>query len=135
MKIAVACDGLAIAPHAASCSSFTCYTINSGVIVSCSNVPNLGLSPRERAQFLRDMGVDALLARQFSDEGLAALGGTGIEPILTGATTPREAVEAHLRATLMGDTGIAGESIQDEPLDDLDDAFARIEFKLVAQAV
>ena len=135
MKIAVACDGLAIAPQAASCTSFTCYTINAGIIAGCSNVPNLGLTPRERAQFLSEMGVSALIARHFSPEGIEALVSAGIEPIDTRCATPRDAVDAYLRDTLMGGTGITGETIQDEPLDDLDDAFARIEFKLVAQAV
>ena len=135
MKIAVACDGLAIAPQAANCASFTCYTINAGIIASCSNVPNLTLSPKERAQFLSEMGVNALIARRFSPEGLEALAAAGIEPICSRSVTPRDAVDVYLRDTLMGGTGITGETIQDEPLDDLDDAFARIEFKLVAQAV
>ena len=63
MKIAVACDGLDIAAAAATCSSFACYTTQSGVVTGCSNVPNMGLTPRERASILQQMGVDALIAR------------------------------------------------------------------------
>lgn len=79
MKIAVACDGLDIAAAAATCSSFACYTTQSGVVTGCSNVPNMGLTPRERASILQQMGVDALIARQFTPEGLAALDEAGIE--------------------------------------------------------
>ena len=78
MKIAVACDGLDIAVTAATCSSFACYTAQSGVVTGCSNVPNMGITPRERASILQQMGVDALIARQFSPEGLARGGGGSV---------------------------------------------------------
>ena len=122
MKIAVACDGLDIAVTAATCSSFACYTAQSGVVTGCSNVPNMGITPRERASILQQMGVDALIARQFSPEGLA------------NAASPREAADLYLYRTLMGEEGLSEKSIKEEPLGELDDAFARIELKLVAQS-
>ena len=88
MKIAVACDGLDIAAAAATCSSFACYTTQSGVVTGCSNVPNMGLTPRERASILQQMGVDALIARQFTPEGLAALDEAGIEAVISNARPP-----------------------------------------------
>lgn len=42
--------------------------------------------------------------------------------------------KAYLHATLMGEAGLAGACASAEPLDELDDAFARIEYKLVAQS-
>ena len=126
MKIAVACDGLDIAVTAATCSSFACYTAQSGVVTGCSNVPNMGITPRER--------VDALIARQFSPEGLAALDEAGIEAVLSNAASPREAADLYLYRTLMGEEGLSEKSIKEEPLGELDDAFARIELKLVAQS-
>ncbi|MEC4272567.1 NifB/NifX family molybdenum-iron cluster-binding protein [Adlercreutzia sp. R25] len=135
MKIAVACDGLVIASQAATCSSFTCYGVENGVITSCSNVPNMGLTPHERASILKQMGVDALIAHQFTPEGLAALDEIGIEPVLFGDSTPREAADAYLNRTLMGDEGLSEKSIKEEPFGEIDDAFARIELRLVAQAV
>ena len=39
-----------------------------------------------------------------------------------------------LHATLMGETGLEDACASAEPLDELDDAFARIEYKLVAQS-
>ena len=131
MKIAVACDGLDIAVTAATCSSFACYTAQSGVVTGCSNVP---ITPRERASILQQMGVDALIARQFSPEGLAALDEAGIEAVLSNAASPREAADLYLYRTLMGEEGLSEKSIKEEPLGELDDAFARIELKLVAQS-
>ena len=87
MKIAVACDGLDIAVTAATCSSFACYTAQSGV-----------------------------------------------EAVLSNAASPREAADLYLYRTLMGEEGLSEKSIKEEPLGELDDAFARIELKLVAQS-
>ena len=39
-----------------------------------------------------------------------------------------------LYRTLMGEEGLSEKSIKEEPLGELDDAFARIELKLVAQS-
>ena len=47
---------------------------------------------------------------------------------------PKEAADAYLHATLMGETGLEDACSSAEPLDELDDAFARIEYKLVAQS-
>ena len=114
MKIAVACDGLDIAVTAATCSSFACYTAQSGVVTGCSNVPNMGITPRERASILQQMGVDALIARQFSPEGLAALDEAGIEAVLSNAASPREAADLYLYRTLMGEEGLSEKSIKEE---------------------
>ncbi len=112
MKIAVACDGLDIAAAAATCSSFACYTTQSGVVTGCSNVPNMGLTPRERASILQQMGVDALIARQFTPEGLAALDEAGIEAVISNAASPREAADLYLYRTLMGEEGLSEKSIK-----------------------
>ncbi|MCI8425274.1 MAG: dinitrogenase iron-molybdenum cofactor biosynthesis protein [Adlercreutzia sp.] len=134
MRIAVACDGLEIAPHAATCTSFACYAIEAGVICGCSNVPNMALTAKERANTLKQMDVTTLLAQTFSPEGLTALAECGIEAVPTTDASPRDAVNAFLHATLMGDDGLTVESLDAEPLDDIDDAFAKIEYKLVAQS-
>lgn len=134
MKIAVACDGLNIAAKAATCTSFACYTIEAGVVTGCSNVPNMALTASERAAIMQQMGVSTLLAHTFSEEGLAALADASIDAIATEMASPREAVDAYLHVTLMGDDGLTEQSLQEEPYDDIDDAFTKIELKLVAQS-
>ncbi|MFR7494584.1 MAG: hypothetical protein ACLUVF_07905, partial [Adlercreutzia sp.] len=67
-------------------------------------------------------------------EGLAALDEAGIEAVLSNAASPREAADLYLYRTLMGEEGLSEKSIKEEPLGELDDAFARIELKLVAQS-
>ena len=99
MKIAVACDGLLVAPLTSRCESFTCYAVEHGIIAGCCNVPNMGVTIQESIDILKKM-----------------------------------AAESYLHATLMGETGLTGACEASEPLDELDDAFARIEYRLVARS-
>ena len=62
------------------------------------------------------------------------LAAAGIEPVALGLPSPKEVAEAYLHATLMGETDLVAACASSEPLDELDDAFARIEYKLVAQS-
>ena len=125
MRIAVACDGLSVAPHAAGCASFTCYSVNHGIISGCCNVPNMGITIFESVETLKQMDTDELIA---------VLAAAGIEPVALGLPSPKEVAEAYLHATLMGETDLVAACASSEPLDELDDAFARIEYKLVAQS-
>lgn len=134
MRIAVACDGLSVAPHAAGCASFTCYSVNHGIISGCCNVPNMGITIFESVETLKQMDTDVLIAGSFDDELIAVLAGAGIEPVALGLPSPKEVAEAYLHATLMGETDLVAACASSEPLDELDDAFARIEYKLVAQS-
>ena len=126
MKIAVACDGLDIAVTAATCSSFACYTAQSGVVTGCSNVPNMGITPRERASILQQMGVDALIARQFSPEGLAALDEAGIgAAVAFQRRLSRARADGSVFTARSWEEGLS-EGIK-KALGELDDAFARID--------
>lgn len=134
MRIAVACDGLNVAAQAAGCASFTCYAVNHGIISGCCNVPNMGITIFESVDTLRQMGTDVLIAGSFDAEFTAALAEAGIEPVALALPSPKEVAETYLHNTLMGDAGLTEASLREEPLDEIDDAFARIEFKLVAQS-
>ncbi len=70
----------------------------------------------------------------FDEDIRAALAAAGIEPAVTALAAPKEAADAYLHATLMGETGLEDACASAEPLDELDDAFARIEYKLVARS-
>ena len=134
MKIAVACDGLLVAPLTSRCESFTCYAVEHGIIAGCCNVPNMGVTIQESIDILKKMDADVLIARSFGTELDAALEAAGIDRVTLDEESPRLAAESYLHATLMGETGLTGACEASEPLDELDDAFARIEYKLVARS-
>lgn len=134
MRIAVACDGLNVAPLTSRCESFTCYTVDHGIITSCCNVPNMGVTVQESIDILKQIDVDVLIAQSFGAELDQALDAANIDRSVTGELSPQEAAASYLHATLMGEAGLAGACISAEPLDELDDAFARIECRLVAKS-
>lgn len=133
MRIAVACKGLAVAPQASLCSNFTCYSVTNGVISGCCNVPNMGTTVAECVDTLRAMGINVLIAGTLSPELGTALAAAGIEYLCAVSDVPFEAAQSYLQMTLLGDESLANAAREDGPLDEMDDLFARIEFKLLAQ--
>lgn len=132
MKIAVACDGLDVAPRACRCSSFTCYTVTNGIISGCCNVPNMGITLKECVDTLIQMNINVLIAGMLNEDLGCELEAAGIEYVLSSAPTPAEAAQSYLHRTLLGEETLAAAYRDDGPLDELDDLFARIECKLVA---
>lgn len=131
MKIAVACDGLEVAPQASRCSSFACYTVTNGIISGCSNVPNMGITLKECVDTLVQMNINVLIAGMLSDDLGRELEAAGIEYVLSSASLPSEAAQSYLHRTLLGEETLAEAYQDDGPLDELDDLFARIERNLV----
>ncbi len=103
MRIAVASEGLNVSPYFGQCSSFTCYTIDRGMIVECQNTPNPRLPLRQLASMLGDLDVRVLIAGCVEREAADALGIEGIEVIPNASGTARKAAEAYLARTLAGD--------------------------------
>ena len=100
MRIAVASEGLNVSPYF---GSFTCYTIDRGMIVECQNTPNPRLPLRQLASMLGDLDVRVLIAGCVEREAADALGIEGIEVIPNASGTARKAAEAYLARTLAGD--------------------------------
>ncbi|OUO90883.1 dinitrogenase iron-molybdenum cofactor biosynthesis protein [Gordonibacter sp. An230] len=109
MRIAVASEGLNVSPHFGQCASFTCYTIDRGMIVECQNTPNPRLPPRQLASMLGDLDVRVLVAGCVERDALDALGAEGIEVVPCASGTARGAAEAYLARTLAGDGEWHGE--------------------------
>ena len=57
MRIAVACQGLDVAPRFARSSSFMCYRVDRGMFADCQNMPNLSFPPAQLAPVLKDLDV------------------------------------------------------------------------------
>ena len=61
MRIAVASEGLEVAPRFRQCASYMCYRVDRGIIVECQNLPNPGLAAPKLVALLVEMGVDTLI--------------------------------------------------------------------------
>lgn len=103
MRIAVASEGLDVSPRFGRCASFTCYTIEYGIITECQNMPNLFQGARQAAAALRELRVSVLIASAMDRDERAAMNEFGIEVEPGRSGSARAAAEAYLALTLAGD--------------------------------
>ena len=91
MRIAVASEGLEVAPRFRQCASYMCYRVDRGIIVECQNLPN----PVE-------MGVDTLIVGAIDYDVANVFCHAGIEVRAGAHGSAREVVQAYLTRTLTG---------------------------------
>ena len=132
MKIAVACVGLSVAPHAAQCESFMCYTIEKGVVKDCRNLPNMGITSAEAVKLVRNAGFDVLISGGIDMDTASALCRAGVEVVAGVEGSAREVMDAYLCKTLMGVTELCDAHREEhDPEDqDVEDAFAKMALSL-----
>ena len=128
MKIAVACLGLGVAPHAAQCESFMCYTVDRGVIRDCRNLPNMGITSAEAVSLITGLGFDVLISGGVDMDTANELCRCGVEVVAGVTGTAREVAEAYVSRTLMGAVELCHAHGEDhDPEDqDVEDAFAKM---------
>ena len=102
MRIAVACQGLDVAPRFARSSSFMCYRVDRGMFADCQNMPNLSFPPAQLAQVLNDLDVIVMIVDRIDPTSETALKAAGIE-VQTGYTgTASAAARTYIGRTLSG---------------------------------
>ncbi len=79
MRIAVACDGLSVAPFFVQTTSYMFYTVKQGVIVDSRNLPAFDKTLRELADLLKSLEVDVLVVGSIEPEMAAVIRDAGIE--------------------------------------------------------
>lgn len=105
MRIAVASDGLEVSKLAGACSSYTCYTVDRGVVTSCQNTPNPCLSAELTADYLQKLGVDVLISQNIEPELKKKLKRRGIEVVTDAKGPAKKAAEDFLVRFFSGDDG------------------------------
>lgn len=129
MKIAVACEGLGVSPHAVHCASFMCYTVNRGIITDCQNLPNPGLPAEETLNLLKEMGIDTIITGGIDIDFANMLCHSGVEVVAGVEGTSKEVADAYLNHTLIGADELCHTLAEEdgEEESDLDDAFEALE--------
>lgn len=102
MRIAVASEGLDVAPNFGTCSSFTFYTVDRGIIVECQNMPNPGLPGPQIAPLLLDLDVRVLIVFAIDFDTATAFCDADIEVVAKASGSARAVAEAYLSRTLSG---------------------------------
>ena len=128
MKIAVACDGLNVSSHAARCDSFMCYKVDKGIITECRNLPNMDVTSHAAAQLIIGLEFDALITGGIDMDMANELCSANIEVVAGVKGTAREALNAYVSNTLMGDAVALCHihEYDDAEDEDIEAAFAKI---------
>lgn len=126
MRIAVACEGLGVAPRYEFCESYMCYTVDHGVIVDGQNMPSPGVDYRQVASILKELDVRVLIVGSI-DPAIADLYCNCDIDVIAGAFgNARRVVERYLTDELIGidelccDEEDDDEEESDEDFDDFD---------------
>ncbi len=112
MRIAVASDGLDVSLHGDRCESYTCYTVDRGIITQCQNTPNPCLPPNLTADLLKQLGVSVFVVHVLDPKFRGAFERAGIDVVTGAFGSAHRAVEDCLASMLLGDDG----SLDDERL-------------------
>ena len=102
MRVAVASEGLEVAPRFRQCASYMCYRVERGIIVECQNLPNPGLAAPKLVALLVEMGVDTLIVGAIDYDVANVFCHAGVEVIAGAHGSAREVVQAYLTRTLTG---------------------------------
>lgn len=102
MRIAVASKGLDVAPRFEFAESYTCYTVDRGIIADCQNVPAPRASFTEIAELLLKLDVSAIIVGAIPIDIANVFCRASIEVVAGASGSAREVVEQYLTRTLIG---------------------------------
>ena len=102
MKIAVACNGLDVAPFFSQCSNYMCYTVDRGIIVGCQNMPALDQPLEQLIELLRAIGMDTLIVGRIEYDMASSLCISGIEVVAGAEGEALDVARAYVARTLSG---------------------------------
>ena len=96
MRYAVACNGLVIASRFVECTSYMCYTVRRGLVVSGHNIPVPDGSLENLPSFFREIDIDAIVVGAIDEGVCAMLESHGFMVIAGQSGDPLTAVRSHV---------------------------------------
>lgn len=102
MRVAVACNGLEIAPRYDLCEGLTFYTITRGIITECQNIPNPRIDQAELVDFFLANDISTLICDAIIIDHAKLYCSNNIEVVAGIKGNARSAVEAYLSKQLSG---------------------------------
>lgn len=102
MRIAISTDGDFVSPHFGRCPSFTIVDIDEGKLVKKDIVTNPGHQPSFLPQFLREKGVNAIVAGGMGQRAIGLFSEQGIEMVVGISGSVDEIINKILNGTLEG---------------------------------
>jgi len=101
MKIAVASEGLEVAPYFEGCTNYNCFTIENGTITNYRNLPNQAFPDGKAVAVLSGLGIDTIIVGRISKRSMDFLKGQDFTVFPGALGGAKEAVEAYITTTFM----------------------------------
>ena len=102
MRIAVACDGLAVAPYFVQCTSYACYMVERGIITGSRSMPAFDQPIDKLAEVLKSVQIDVLIVGRIEYDMASALCRSGIEVVAGAEGNALDVAKAYVSHTLTG---------------------------------
>lgn len=102
MRIAVASEGLDVAPFFSATKSYMCYTVKRGIITDCQNMPNPKLSLEDLVALFLELGIDVLIVGRIEYAIASRLCRAGVEVVAGANGHAADVARSYLTKTLTG---------------------------------
>lgn len=102
MKIAIATENGTVAAHFGRCPEYTVAVIEDGTVTERDRLPNPGHAPGVIPRFLKDHGVDAIIAGGMGGRAQALFDEIGIEHVVGVVGSVESVLQGCLDGTLEG---------------------------------
>ncbi|SHF60964.1 Predicted Fe-Mo cluster-binding protein, NifX family [Caldanaerobius fijiensis DSM 17918] len=109
MKIAIASDGNFVSQHFGHCEGFTIYEIEGKQIITKNFIENPGHRPGYLPQFLKDLGVNVIIAGGMGDSAQKLFAENGIEVIVGVSGICDDVIQQYLKDELKSTGSICKE--------------------------
>lgn len=102
MKIAISTDGDFVSMHFGRCPSFTIVQIQDNKVISKNTIANPGHHPGFLPQFLKEKGVNAIIAGGMGQRAQMLFSESGIETVMGISGKIDEVIASVVAGTLQG---------------------------------
>ncbi|CDF57870.1 NifB/NifX family molybdenum-iron cluster-binding protein [Thermobrachium celere] len=109
MKIAVACEGKNVSAHFGHCEGFMIYNVEDNNIVNAEFRENPGHRPGFLPVYLKDLGVDVIIAGGMGETAQMLFNENGIEVIVGVSGLCDDAVSKYIKGELKSTGSICRE--------------------------
>ena len=123
MRIAIACEGLHVAPRYEYCESYMCYTVDPGIIVDCQNMPSPGVNYHEIATTLYEIGVRVLIVGEIDASVAELFCAQDIDVVAGAQGDARRLADQYLTDKLIGVDELCNDDDEGDDDDEIEGSF------------
>jgi len=102
MRIAVACQGLTVAPYFVQCTGYTCYMVERGIIIDSRSMPAFDQPIEKLVEVLKSVQIDVLIVGLIEYDMAAYFCRNDIEIVAGAEGNALDVAKAYLSNTLAG---------------------------------